>query len=912
MPLKGIGFCKGCKGKPQRLANSKSIKFKATPESTNAMKENDDNEQIKDTDNRNLDCTVLMLSRRSQTEVQHFPRNIDNWQGLMSPANLNTPVRIAISRYTCPRLQPRDNCITTYNHRREPKSRIHNRWARTRSHPLSQVLALWTSHLPGAQVMDHSHAHLALSRLDGQTGSVNLPEHLLLMLQVVIPGGTEDVIQVHHHVLLQSLKQLKQDSLTNPRGHRSRLPHRSSNGENPVEAFGTFHFSAGNRSTIALVSISIPRKGKTLQGPTVLSGENGTPNFPAKNLNFWRRKEQSLEFPGPTNKNRRECSPTSKKSPLSDAGRVSPDGGTLAPAVALYWCWPPAQEDEDGRPAASAVARGCILLHCVCCRASLGEGGAPASIVSMVRCWLVDRGKRGQEVPGGPDAIGVWSWHRRLKQALRRPPRIPVPHVGQQHGRLGSAGSPPTCRRTGGREDRPERLPWGAAAARSAGAPGARSGGTGSAEAGADTMSRLMQINAMGKNKSQLVTALVQREIAQRPADAEAGPSKNGSAAEVQPQNAGPTSNQGVLDPRLQLALQQCSADDRRLQLVLQFQEAERAEQEAQAWRDNELQMAQLGSVPSTTWNREPNSTQIPKPRPEHFPVMEKDGNLNTFLLASGKACRQLVGSVTYWWKQGRIGDRSRYPTQGLQGNALEAIAALPQEQDGDYEAIKQALITKSQLTPEVHRRKFRNLQSGPHDSYSDMAHGLRTHFDQWTQGLSVITFAQLRDLMIKDQFLHLCPAEVGQFVKDREPKDVTKAVQIDDDYEANHKSELRKPVTTSWRVGKPATNASAPASQHTRDPVPIANSIRPTTYPQQCFSASGLVISAPTVHRSRRIPQPRPQGLMQFFWWVGRLGVCQRAARHRGGAMSLQASRTPRLNEPLSDQNWQTLKKPF
>ncbi|CAJ0961706.1 unnamed protein product, partial [Ranitomeya imitator] len=126
MPLKGIGFCKGCKGKPQRLANSKSIKFKAAPESTNAMTENDDNEQIKDTDNKNLCCTVLMLSRRSQKVIQHFRRNIDNWQGLMNPAQLNIPVRTAISRYTWQGLRLRDNCIPTYNHWREPKSRIHN------------------------------------------------------------------------------------------------------------------------------------------------------------------------------------------------------------------------------------------------------------------------------------------------------------------------------------------------------------------------------------------------------------------------------------------------------------------------------------------------------------------------------------------------------------------------------------------------------------------------------------------------------------------------------------------------------------------------------------------------------------------------------------------------------------------
>ncbi|CAJ0925314.1 unnamed protein product, partial [Ranitomeya imitator] len=151
--------------------------------------------------------------------------------------------------------------------------------------------------------------------------------------------------------------------------------------------------ATSNRSTIALVSISIPRKGKTLQGPTVLSGENGTPNFPAKNLNFWRRKEQSLEFPGPTNKNRRECSPTSKKSPLSDAGRVSPDGGTLAPAVALSWCWPPPRRMKMAgqRPAPWHGDVFCYIVSVA--ERPPGEGGAPASIVSMVRCWLVDRGR---------------------------------------------------------------------------------------------------------------------------------------------------------------------------------------------------------------------------------------------------------------------------------------------------------------------------------------------------------------------------------------------------------------------------------------------------------------------------------------------------------------------------------------
>ncbi|CAJ0962982.1 unnamed protein product, partial [Ranitomeya imitator] len=78
-----------------------------------------------ETKTKHLSLLKLAASRRSQKVIQHFTRNIDNWQGLKSPAKLNTPVSLAISRYTCPILQSRHNYITIYNHRK-PKSRIHN------------------------------------------------------------------------------------------------------------------------------------------------------------------------------------------------------------------------------------------------------------------------------------------------------------------------------------------------------------------------------------------------------------------------------------------------------------------------------------------------------------------------------------------------------------------------------------------------------------------------------------------------------------------------------------------------------------------------------------------------------------------------------------------------------------------
>ncbi|XP_073423400.1 uncharacterized protein [Dendrobates tinctorius] len=209
---------------------------------------------------------------------------------------------------------------------------------------------------------------------------------------------------------------------------------------------------------------------------------------------------------------------------------------------------------------------------------------------------------------------------------------------------------------------------------------------------------------------------------------------------------------------------------------------------------------------------------------------MEKDGDLDTFLRAFEKACRQYQLPRDQW---------ARYLTPGLKGKALEAFASLPPEDDDDnYDAMKQALIAKYRLTPEIYRKKFRNLQRGPHDSYSDVVQGLRTHFDQWIHGLSVNTFELLRDLMIKDQFLHLCLAEVRQFILDREPMNADKAAQIAVNYEANRKPETRKPVTTSWRGGKPATNPSAPASRHSGGPVPVANT-RLTTDSRQCFNCN-------------------------------------------------------------------------
>ncbi|XP_073533108.1 uncharacterized protein [Phyllobates terribilis] len=337
---------------------------------------------------------------------------------------------------------------------------------------------------------------------------------------------------------------------------------------------------------------------------------------------------------------------------------------------------------------------------------------------------------------------------------------------------------------------------------------------------------------------------------------------------------------QGSVDPHLQMALEQLAADDRdgRLQLILKFQEraeqraqadreerqADREAAERQADRQHQLELAWIQKESSSTQTRESNSASCIKPRPEHFRVMEKDGDLDTFLRGFEKACRQYQLPTDQW---------ARYLTPGLRGKALEVFASLPREQDGDYEAVKQALIKKYQLTPEVYRKKFRALQRGPHGTYSDVVDGLRTNFEQWIQGLSVTTFEDLKDLMVKEQFFHLCPVEVRQFVLDREPKEAAKAAQIVDTYEANCTPEVRKSAAASWKGGKPTTTPSVPASRPSAEPAP-SSSIWTAFNSRKCYTCDQtghISLVCPERQKMNQTPEaPGPTAAILFVGGAG------------------------------------------
>ncbi|XP_077341265.1 uncharacterized protein LOC143986733 [Lithobates pipiens] len=253
----------------------------------------------------------------------------------------------------------------------------------------------------------------------------------------------------------------------------------------------------------------------------------------------------------------------------------------------------------------------------------------------------------------------------------------------------------------------------------------------------------------------------------------------------------------------------------------LQFLErqAEREERRAEreADRRHELEMARLQQQRQVQnlGSLEHRDDSLPVTPAAKFPVMEKDSDIDVYLLSFEKTCRQYHLPPAQW---------ARYLTPGLRGKALDAYVELSEEQGGDYEALKAAIIQKFQLTPEVYRKRFRSLQKGPGDSYLDVVSRLRTTFRQWTKGLKADSFESLEDLMIEDQLLHICPTDVRQFVLERKPTSAKAAAELADTYIHSRVSDHRKAPPNGWKGGKShMATPPLPTNQVPQRPEPAA-----------------------------------------------------------------------------------------
>ena len=117
-----------------------------------------------------------------------------------------------------------------------------------------------------------------------------------------------------------------------------------------------------------------------------------------------------------------------------------------------------------------------------------------------------------------------------------------------------------------------------------------------------------------------------------------------------------------------------------------------------------------------------------------------------------------------------------------LSGRALEVYSRLSEEAAKDYDKVKIALIKRYDLTEDGYRRKFRASKPEVDESLDQFIVRLDRYLLRWLElSDTERTFDDLKDLIVKEQFIDSCPKDLAIHLRERAPETLAKFVKIAD-----------------------------------------------------------------------------------------------------------------------------------
>ncbi|XP_061171098.1 uncharacterized protein LOC133180643 [Saccostrea echinata] len=119
-----------------------------------------------------------------------------------------------------------------------------------------------------------------------------------------------------------------------------------------------------------------------------------------------------------------------------------------------------------------------------------------------------------------------------------------------------------------------------------------------------------------------------------------------------------------------------------------------------------------------------------------------------------------------------------------LRGKALDVYSLMPKSEALDYKNLKKALLRRFELTDDGFKKKFRSCRPDQLETFAQFSVRLSSYFDRWIEmAKAPKTFQGLYDLMLRDQFLHICSQELRLFLKERIPDSLKKMADLADQY---------------------------------------------------------------------------------------------------------------------------------
>ena len=136
-----------------------------------------------------------------------------------------------------------------------------------------------------------------------------------------------------------------------------------------------------------------------------------------------------------------------------------------------------------------------------------------------------------------------------------------------------------------------------------------------------------------------------------------------------------------------------------------------------------------------------------------------------------------------------------------LSGKGLDVYTSMPAEQANDYNELKRAVLRRYQLTEEGFRVRFRETKPKREETVYQYVARIKRYFERWVE-LSEIDqdFENLKDLLLREQFINMCSADLALFLKERAPGHIDEVTRLAEQYLEAHGGTLSatKPIRNS------------------------------------------------------------------------------------------------------------------
>ena len=177
-----------------------------------------------------------------------------------------------------------------------------------------------------------------------------------------------------------------------------------------------------------------------------------------------------------------------------------------------------------------------------------------------------------------------------------------------------------------------------------------------------------------------------------------------------------------------------------------------------------------------------------------------------------------------------------------LKGRALDVYALLPSDEASNYKALKTALLKRYDLTEDGFKLKFRSCRPENCETFLQFSVRLSNYFQRWFEmSKSTKSLESLFDIMLRDQFLHVCNRDLALFLKERIPTSLTEMATLADQFREAGLVKASSLIKVPQPIPKPVSDVGVKQQcDESKSPLSGKSSFVPKSE-RRCYKCSRL-----------------------------------------------------------------------